>query len=151
MKILVANKDRTDDLGADIQKSAQVRMRGGEREVPAQIAPDISALSLARPKSEADYLNNLIRLIRYRDAVDTHDFAIPRQPGMSGLILSRLKSFLWKLLRYQHNRIAFRQNLINGLCTSALEFEIACRRKAVADLDQRLQRLESRLPPEKPS
>lgn len=151
MKILVANKDRTEDLGADIRKSAQVRMRGGEREVPDRIAPDISALSLARPKSEADYLNNLIRLIRYRDAVDTHDFAIPRKSGLSGMILIRIKSFLWKLLRYQHNRIAFRQNLINGLCTSALEFEIALRQKTMADLDQRLQRLESRLPPEKPS
>lgn len=151
MKILVANKDRTDDLGADIRQSAQVRMRGGERQVPAQISADISALSLARPKSETDYLNNLIRLIRYRDAVDTHDFAIPRNPGLIGMLLIRLKSFLWKLLRYQHNRIAFRQNLINGLCTSAVEFEITCRQKAVADLDQRLQRLESRPPPEKPS
>lgn len=144
MKILVANKDRTNDLGADIQRAARVRMRGKEREVPARIPPEISALSPAQPKSETEYLDNLIRLIRYRDAVGTIDFDIPRRPGLAGLFMTRLKVLFWKLLRYQHDWIVFRQNLINGLHTHALEYELISRRKAMARLDQRLKRLEAR-------
>ena len=144
MKIFVANKDRTADLGADIRAAAQVLMRGGEREVPAQLPPDLSALSLTRGKSDADYLANLIRLIRYRDAVDTLDFDIPRKPGLAGLIMSRIKAFLWKLLRYQHDRIAFRQNLINTQLTSGLAFEVAARQKEIAELKRRVTELEKK-------
>ncbi|MBU4198692.1 MAG: hypothetical protein KKG09_05580 [Verrucomicrobia bacterium] len=142
MKIFVANKDRTDDLGADIRAAAQVLMRGGEREVPAKIPPEISALSLALAKSDAEYLDNLIRLIRYRDAVDTLDFIIPRKAGLAGLIMSRIKAFLWQLLRYQHDRITFRQNLINTQLTGALAFEVAARQKEITELKRRVAELE---------
>jgi len=155
MKISVAGQDRTHDLGRILRRQAEVMERGenNPKPKPALVAPDI--IPLARVQSEAEYLDQLIGLIRSRNAVDTLDFAIPRKPGPGGRCLAKLKAFLWKLLRYQHDRIAFQQNLINALHGSALEYEIALRRKAVADLDRRLQRLESRLaplpPPEKPS
>lgn len=151
MKIFVANKDRTDDLGAAIRASAQVRMRGREREMPAQLPPEISALALAQAKSDAEYLDHLIRLISYRDAVDTLDFNIPRKSGLAGLIIARIKAFLWNFLRYQHDRIAFRQNLINTQLTGAMTFEVAARQKEIAELNQRLKRLELRLGPDAPA
>lgn len=155
MKLSIAGQDRTQDLGPALRQQAATMARGDDRHQPARIPVNISALALAQTKSDAEYLDHFIRLIRYRDAVDTLDFEIPRKPGVIGLGLARFKAFLWKLLRYQHDRITFRQNLINGLYSSALEYEVALRQKAVADLDQRLQRLEARLaplpPPEKPS
>ena len=155
MKISIAGHDCTQDLGPALRRQAEIMARGDDHHQPARIAANIGALALARTKSDADYLDHLIRLIRYRDAVDTLDFDIPRKPGVVGLGMARFKAFLWKLLRYQHDRITFRQNLINGLYSSALEYEVALRQKTVADLDQRLQRLEARLaplaPPEKPS
>lgn len=141
MKIIVANKDRTSDMGAEIRQSASALQHG--RCVPEFISPEISALCLLKAKSEDDYLREFVRILRYRDAVDTLDFDIPKKPGLFGLILAKLKVFLWKLLRYQHDRIAFRQNLINGTLTSALEFESACREKETAELKKRIEALET--------
>jgi len=147
MKLIVAGQDRTQDLGQVLRRQAEIITRAEAGRKPAGITPEISALALAQAKSDAGYLDQLVRLLRYRDAVDTLDFDIPRKPGVAGLFMARIKAFLWKLLRYQHDRIVFRQNMINGLHTSALEYEIALRQQAVADLDQRLKRLESQLAP----
>lgn len=142
MKISIAGQDRTTDLGQVLhqQAGAMARRPAGRKLSP--LPPEISALALAQAQSDAEYLDRLMCLIRYRDAIDTLDFDIPRKPGLPGLILTRLKAFLWKLLRYQHDRVAFRQNLINTQLTSALEFEFAQRRKETADLRRRVAELE---------
>ncbi len=56
-----------------------------------------------------------------------------------------MKRCLWKLLRYQHDRIVFRQNLINGLFTQALESELLLRRRETAELRARLAALEKQI------
>ena len=84
----------------------------------------------------------MIRLLRYRDGVDTLPFHIPGRPGLCGRLIVQVKKGLWKILRYQHDRIAFRQNLINTMLASALEFEIAQRRKETDDLMRRVAELE---------
>lgn len=142
MKLSIAGHDRTPDLGSALRRQAEIMARGDDRHQPARIAANISALALAQAQSDADYLDHFIRLIRYRDAVDTLNFDIPRKPGVVGRCLARFKAFLWKLLRYQHDRIVFRQNLINTQLTSALEFEFTQRQKEAADLTRRVAELE---------
>lgn len=142
MKLSIAGQDRTHDLGRELRQQAEVMEReaSNHKPKPALVAPDI--MPLARAQSEAEYLDQLIGLIRSRNAVDTLDFAIPRKPGAVGLFIARLKALLWKLLRYQHDRIAFQQNLINAHLTSALEFEVIQRQKETADLKRRIIELE---------
>ena len=142
MKLSVAGQDRSHDLGRELRRQAAVMERGEANHKPkrALVAPDI--MPLARVQSEAEYLDQLIGLIRCRNAVDTLDFAIPRKSGVVGLFMTRLKARLWKLLRYQHDRIAFQQNLINAHLTSALEFEITQRQKETADFKRRVAELE---------
>lgn len=142
MKIMIAGQDRTRDVGESLRRQAGAMQGAPACRKPACFPEEISALALARAKSDAEYMEELIRLILYRDAVDTFDFTIPRKPGLAGRLKTGLKAFLWKLLRYQHDRIAFRQNLINGLYSSALEFEVALRRKEAADLKRRVSELE---------
>ena len=142
MKIIIAGKDRTSDLGSEIQQSAETLKKG---KGPIFISPEISAADLLNTGSEHEYLQELIRLLRYRDAVDTLDFDIPKKPGLFGLIAAKLKTFLWKLLRYQHDRIVFRHNLINGIFTSTLEFESALREKETVELKRRIEALEAAL------
>jgi len=142
MKISFSGQDRTRDLGQALRRRAAAMEHGPAGRRLAPLPPEISALALALAQSDAEYLDNLIRLIRYRDGVNTLDFEIPRKPGLAGLIITRLKEFLWKLLRYQHDRIAFRQNLINTQLTSALEFEHARRQAETDDLKRRLAELE---------
>jgi hypothetical protein len=83
--------------------------------------------------------------LRYRDAFDTYDFDIPRRPGIFGAMMTGFKKVLWKLLRYQHDRIAFRQNLINGLFTNAIELEMTERKKTDNELGHRLDKAEALL------
>ena len=142
MKLIVAGHDRTQDLGPALRQQAAMMARGDDRHQPARIAANISALALRGAASDAGYLDELIRLLRYRDGVDTLPFHIPGRPGLCGRLLVRVKQGLWKLLRYQHDRIAFRQNLINTLLASALEFELAQRQKEMAGLKRRVAELE---------
>jgi len=142
MKISIAGQDRTRDLGQALHQQAEAMAHGVASRRLSPLPPEISALALAQAKSDAEYMDHLIRLIRYRDAVATLDFDIPRKPGLAGLVMTRFKAFLWKLLRYQHDRIAFRQNLINTQLTSALEFEFIQQQKETADLRRRVAELE---------
>ena len=145
MKILIAGQDCTKELGGEIaQKAAELKKLTG-RAAPPKISAEIGALSLHKAFSDADYLNHFVRLLRHRDAFDTYDFDIPRKPGPFGAVMAAIKMVLWKLLRYQHDRIAFRQNLINGLFTSAVEFEMAERKKTDDELARRLNKTEALL------
>lgn len=142
MKLIVAGQDRTQDLGQTLRHEAEAMERMDSSRKPAEISSGISALALRHATSDADYLNELIRLLRYRHGVDTLDFKIPGRRGPRGWLMIRIKKALWKLLRYQHDRIAFRQNWINAMLFSTLEFEIAARRKEVAELSRQVAQLE---------
>jgi len=82
--------------------------------------------------------------LRDRTSVDTASFPIPRKPGLIGRCSGLLRSFLWKLLRYQHDRMAGRQNRINALIVGALENETTALRAEIAGLKARIDRLEQR-------
>jgi hypothetical protein len=145
MKIIIAGEDRAADIGAEIrQKAAELKKRQG-RAAPPQVSPEIGAPVLYKATSDSDYFEHFVRLLRYRDAFDTHDFDIPRRRGPLGAGMAKIKKALWKLLRYQHDRIAFRQNLINSLFTHAIEFESVERRRGDAELRGRLDKHEALL------
>jgi hypothetical protein len=142
MKILINGQDKTAEMEGRIRAGIRAREPGPK---PADISPEIGALRLLEAKSEAEYQELLLRLIRYRDNVDTLPFDVPRRPGLVGAIMARVRVFLWKLLRYQHDRTTSRQNLINSTFSAALEFEhrmlkqeLEALRKRVADLEERL-------------
>lgn len=209
MKIIVANLDRTGDLGQSIRQAAANRMKdsglspeavlmscgqarnpeefreyirrygqiaasagvkevaplgplarlrlrlrharnrlvfGWENEARVRMSPgEISALRLAETESEARFQDRFIQLMRIREGVDTNPFRIPRAPGWRGSLAVRLKVFLWQLLRYQHDRITFRQNLINSSLGGALEFEHRLRSREIDELRRSVAGLESRL------
>ena len=140
MKIIIADNDRTKDLGAEIRRAANTRRRG---RAPQSVSPIIGALCLSKTESEEEYLREFIRLLRYRDAFDTLDFDIPRRPGPRGRVMAAIKKLLWKLLRYQYARIAFKQNLINRMFTNALECEFALRERETGELKRRIEELEA--------
>lgn len=139
MNLIIAGEKR-DDLLAEISREASVLQEDSRR--PVTVSSEIGASALTGLETENCYHEHFLRLLRYRDAVDTLDFGIPRKPGFIGWWLSRLKQVLWRLLRHQHDRLAFRQNLINGLFTEALENEHRLRMRETSELRQRLEELE---------
>lgn len=143
MKILINNSDRTAEMETRIRNGSHAH---AGRRGPDEIAQDISALRLADAASETEYQQTLLRLIRYRDNVDTLPFDIPHRGGIRGRVMVAVKQALWKLLRYQHDRMTFRQNLINTLYTSAIEYEQDRREQEIKRLEARIAELEKRKP-----
>lgn len=119
MNITVAGRDRTADLGAAITAAAVER----EKDPRCAFLPQReSALSLGGTGNVGEYLDCMVRLIRAKNHVLTLDFDLPRRRGLIGAIQAWFRRLAWRLLRYQHDRITFRQNLINSQLVSALEF-----------------------------
>ena len=142
MKITIAGQDRTADVGQAIRAWLPQYQ---DRPRPALVPPEISALRLGGCASEAEYEARYLNLMRYRDNVDTLPYHMPRRPGVIGAVMLQVRRGLWRFLRYQHERITFRQNLINRMFTSGLEFEQAQRAATVAALERRIAELEARL------
>ena len=140
MKITVAGQDRTGDLGPAMAAEADRLRAGGGI---GALAPDHTALRLKRSRDLDDYVYHFVELLRMRHGVRTSDYYIPRGPGLRGTVAVAVKTFLWKLLRYQHDRLTLQQNLINELEINAVEFqrdrvnqELADLKRRVADLEQ---------------
>ena len=140
MRVIIASQDQTATLGAQIRENARRRAAGGG---PPFLAPEHSALTLKAAHDQVDYLRIYNRLIGIRHGIQTEAFAIPRKAGWGGAIVVRIKEFLWKLLRYQHDRMVGQQNLVNELVIAGLEFERGEYRREIARLEARVARLEA--------
>jgi hypothetical protein len=141
MKIQVANQDRTAELGAVLRQQASSRHPVG---MPPKLAPQHSALALRNARNTAEFQNILVNLIRIRRGITTADFPIPRKPGWKGGLLAGARRILWKLFRYQHDRMAFQQNVLNELMIGALEFEREQRLSETEALRRRVEVLEQK-------
>lgn len=102
-----------------------------------------SALRVASARSSAEALQIWINLLPYREHVGLETFDIPARPGWRGRLTRGLRSVLWRLLRYQHERICFRQNLVNSHLVAALAFERAHFSEEIAKLQARIDAIES--------
>ncbi len=139
MKLTVAGKDRSGDLGRDMAADAARLQAAGS---VGALAPEHSALALKAATDRADFLRRYVALLRLRHGVRTADYYIPRGPGWRGRIAVALKTVLWKLLRYQHDRMACQQNAVNELAIAALEFQRDETERDLADLKRRVVALE---------
>ena len=140
MNITVAGKDRAGELGRTLaEEGARLKSAGSI----GALAPQHCALALKEFTDRDDYMRRFIGLLQLRHGVRTADFYIPRGPGLRGRVALAVKTFLWKLLRYQHDRITFQQNLINELTLDALEFQQDRLGRELAELRQRVAGLES--------
>ncbi len=142
MRVIIAGQDRTETLGAQIRESARRRAAGG---APGFLSPEHSALMLKAAHDQAEYLKVYNRLVGIRHGIQTEAFAIPHHAGWAGAIGARIKKILWKLLRYQHDRMAGQQNLVNELVIAGLEFEREESCRAIARLESRVAKLEAQV------
>jgi hypothetical protein len=139
MNLSVAGKDRSGDLGRAVAADAARLQASGD---VGALSPEHSALVLKAAADRADYLRRYVDLLRQRHGVRTADFYVPRRPGWVGWVAGSVKTLLWKLLRYQHDRIAFQQNAVNELAIDALEFQREELERDLADLKRRMAALE---------
>lgn len=77
--------------------------------------------------------------------VDINDFDIEdRRPGWKGKCLVRMKTVIWKLLKFYTHRLWHQQNQINGLMVTAIESSFQQYEKKIHSLEERIAELEDR-------
>jgi hypothetical protein len=141
MKVFVRGEDRTDSLGALVTEAAE-KLESAELEETMRRESDV--LALRETRDEAQFQARHAKLLRSRDRLDTSRFVLPPPEGVVGKIAFFLRMFLWKLLRYQHDWVAFVQNGINVQQTQQMEMERRNRKRDFADLEKRVAALEKR-------
>ena len=142
MKLIVAGRDRTRDLGEALERQARNRPASA---LTRRIADERDVLALKASDSESVWLDRHLDLLRNRNCLDTNAFAVCAGRGPAGRLLFGLRRFFWKILRYQHDWHVFQQNSVNVQLSYGLEFERDERRRQAADLDRRMQVLEARV------
>jgi hypothetical protein len=138
--VRVGGQERSADLLPAIGRDAAAARAAQADPADERVA---TVLSLRECASEAAFDARFGDLLRYRSGLDTEPFPVPRRPGLAGRAVAAVKAALWKLLRYQHDRMAFQQSAWNHGAASALEFERAQWRRELADLERRVRDLES--------
>jgi hypothetical protein len=142
VKLFIAGNESPPGLRERIAASAKRR----EQEKPLQVlAPQHSALSLKNVSGQDAYLRQFIRLLWMRHGVSTAPFDVPTSRTLFGPLMAAIKRILWKLLRYQHDRITFQQNLVNELLIDAAEMQQQMFQGKVDEITKRLEAAEKEL------
>lgn len=138
-QILIAGDDRTTDI---LPESA----------APGQTPDANPAAVLLQARHEAEYLSALLAKLRTESGLRTTGFNHATRPGPLGRLQGFTRRFLWKLLRHQHDHMAFQQNAVNAETAAALEYLRAEYRRDLDRLALRLDALESQAstPPAEP-
>ncbi|MBI3986157.1 MAG: hypothetical protein HY343_04520 [Lentisphaerae bacterium] len=144
MRLWIAGQERSADLGPGIVREARALDAAHRSQVMPSFGPDYRAEYLKESRSESDYEKRLFTLIRNRYGIASVSFAIPRKPGFVWALMGVVRRFLWKLLRYQHDRMAFQQNLINLQTVNALRWALDAKTLDIQRLEERLAALERR-------
>ena len=84
-------------------------------------------------------------MLAVRAGVSTDDFYIQRRPGWRGRAATAVRKVLWKLLRYQHERVVFQQNTINSQLALALQLVQSDHLSEIRALEARVRALEEAL------
>ena len=137
--IWLAGRDLWPEWRSDLQTRARAL-----REDPLlePLPPSLKATSLGEAPNEQAYLDQAAAMLRRKCHVDTLSYPIPHRRGGLGKLQLAVRKFLWKLLKYQHDRMAFRQNLIHSQIVAQLEYQRDEAKRALAELRARVDRLE---------
>ncbi|HMP72944.1 MAG TPA: hypothetical protein PKE55_06720 [Kiritimatiellia bacterium] len=138
-QVWIAGGEAFADVGGEVSARAD-RVRGDERLKP--LPPELHARYLAGSQDEGEYARRLFELVRRKAHVDTLGFEPPHRNSWLGRILGRLRGVVWRGLRYQHERMAFRQNLVNSHLLGVIEANHAALVKEVAELRAKVSQRE---------
>lgn len=144
MKLRIAGRDESATLGPQIEAAAA--RRPDPRGFGALLDRETPVLTEGWRGEAATFAERQLALMAVRQCVDTGEFVLSVRAGALGAAMSWVRRFLWKLLRYQHDWMAFRQSAINEQLLHALVLERRARAHERQDLERRLAALEARAP-----
>ena len=133
-------------LVRDIQEAAAARIREGAYADPRLARAERH--NLAFLQSDEAFADYYLQCLRESVAVDINDFEIRERRSALAPLLVRLKTVLWKLLKFYTYRLWSQQNQVNALLLGASEELDRKYRDRLQALEDRLARLEVPKPPE---
>lgn len=89
-----------------------------------------------------------LEMLRHKSQIDTQTFTMPRKPGLWGGLMAAVRKLLWKILRYQHDRMSIRQNRVNSWIISLVESRTESIQADMNQLQKRLAKLEASAKPD---
>lgn len=141
MTILVAGRDRSADISAEIQRAA-ARLPEPR---PVLCGAGDSALSLSKARTPHEYHAILCRLLRVRHGIYTGNGALALRGRNKGLFRGLLGRLAMRVLAYEHEWIAYQQGLVNELVINALDLERAAMESHRLEMDNKLLELEEKV------
>lgn len=146
MRILIANKDRTEDLGPRLAAAAAGRpdrLHGSGR------MPEPTALSLGEARTEDEFLRMFIEHLRRQHGRFAEGYDdIGGRPGLAGRVRGLARNAVARLTRAEQERVLARQGLLTELLLAAMEFQQARHQRDVDQLNQRLDALQDKHGPD---
>lgn len=139
--IWLAGEDRTPDLLPRLQQAVGQR----DQKTAEQALRQATIPALKEQPNDAAELDQWLALLRAYGSVRTDSYDIPARPGLAGRLMKGLKQVLWKLLQYQHDRMAVQQHAVNLQLMSAIEAVLQEQRRENLALRERVAMLEKRL------
>lgn len=141
MELRINSEDRSGDLGRQLADTASGRCACSYKYLVEMQKPVVGLTGSARKGRLAD---EHMRLVRSGLEVDPSRFELSGGRGFLGGMKVRFRRFLWRLLSYQHNWMAFRQNAVNTQLYYLIEFERSEHQRKVQELERRVNALEKK-------
>lgn len=132
-------------LMAEIQETVTAKMQSGAY-AGAQLAR-AERFNLMNLKKDENFFDFYMESLREAVFIDINDFEIRERRALLAPLLIKLKKAIWSLLKFYTYRLWSQQNQVNGLLLSATEEVDRKYRDKIKGLEDRLAKLESRLPP----
>jgi len=146
MVLMVAGRDRSGDLGQDVEAEANALDNAGVRE---RILNESRILELRSAENEGDFVDRQLKIFGVRTQLDLGECGMPENSsvGVVGRIIGAVRVFVWRLLRFAFEWIIFHQNVINEQQAITLAHEVRLRKRENKELLKRIELLESRIKP----
>jgi hypothetical protein len=132
-------------LMAEIQETVTAKMQSGAY-AGAQLAR-AERFNLMNLKKDENFFDFYMESLREAVFIDINDFEIRERRALLAPLLIKLKKAIWSLLKFYTYRLWSQQNQVNGLLLSATEEVDRKYRDKIKGLEDRIAKLESRLPP----
>ncbi|MEI7879671.1 MAG: hypothetical protein WCI95_02230 [bacterium] len=130
---------------ADIQETVALKMQSGAY-AGVQLAR-AERFNLMNMKKDENFFDFYMESLREAVFIDINDFEIRERRAAFAPLLVKLKKIIWSLLKFYTYRLWSQQNQVNGLLLSATEEVDRKYRDKIKALEDRIVKLESKLPP----
>jgi hypothetical protein len=133
-----------DRIVAEIQATVAAKTAQGVYSDPRVARAERT--NLKNVANEETFLSFYLECLRDAVFVDIGDFEIIERRARFAPLLRKLKRVIWSLLKFYTYRLWSQQNQVNGLILSAVESLESRHREKVRDLEDRIAKLEAKLP-----